>query len=115
MSRCACGDHLRLSLARARLRQLPSRLTLGIGIVLVVLGVAVLGPLLSPYQFDQIIANDSLGSPSLRHLFGADDLGRDVLVRVAAGYRIYGPLRVDSSVREHLGINPDSPMSLEVV
>ena len=63
-------------------------LALGLGIVALVVVVALVGPLLSPYASDEIMASDSLSGPSARHWLGADNLGRDILVRVAEGYRI---------------------------
>src|SRR5262245_17065735 len=52
------------------------------------LGVALLGPLLAPYPFDAIRTADSFRPPSPQHLFGTDDLGRDLCSRVLVGARI---------------------------
>lgn len=52
------------------------------------LGAALLGPLLAPYPFDAIRPTDSFQPPSSQHLFGADDLGRDLYSRVLVGARI---------------------------
>lgn len=68
--------------------QLPARFIIGSTIVVLVIVIAILVPALSPYKSIQIIPNDSLAGPNLHHWFGSDDLGRDVLVRVAEGYRI---------------------------
>jgi peptide/nickel transport system permease protein len=53
-----------------------------------VIALALVVPALSRFGPIQIVADDSLAQPSWRHLLGADDLGRDVLVRVAVGYQI---------------------------
>ena len=52
------------------------------------LGAALLGPLLAPYPFDAIRPTDSFRPPSPQHLFGTDDLGRDLCSRVLVGARI---------------------------
>jgi oligopeptide transport system permease protein len=50
----------------------------------------VLGPLLSPYNYLQTNFNNILSSPSLAdaHLFGTDDLGRDLFVRTLLGVQV---------------------------
>jgi peptide/nickel transport system permease protein len=42
------------------------------------------------------VPNDALTGPSLHHIFGADDLGRDVFARVASGFRISFAVAVGS-------------------
>ncbi|MFH0887282.1 MAG: ABC transporter permease [bacterium] len=57
-------------------------------IVLVLLGIlAVFAPLFSTYDPDDIIESDTM-PPSWHHLFGTDDLGRDVFSRILFGARI---------------------------
>ena len=63
-------------------------LAIGLGLVVVVIVFALAAPLFSPYASDQITASDSLAGPSVDHWLGADNLGRDIFVRVAEGYRI---------------------------
>jgi peptide/nickel transport system permease protein len=63
-------------------------LALGLGLVAVVIVFALLAPAVSPYASDEITASDSLAGPSTDHWLGADNLGRDIFVRVAEGYRI---------------------------
>jgi peptide/nickel transport system permease protein len=60
----------------------------GAALVAVFVLVAVLAPLLSPY--DPIVADfaDVLTPPSAKHLFGTDDIGRDILSRVIYGSRV---------------------------
>ena len=82
-----------------RLRgNLNPTLALGLGLVAAVIVVALVVPLVSPYASDEIRASDSLTSPSSRHWLGADNLGRDILVRVAEGYRISLTVAVGSVV-----------------
>lgn len=57
-------------------------------IVALAIALAVFGPALSPYEpFSQELAR-RLEGPSLQHPFGLDELGRDILTRIAAGARI---------------------------
>ncbi|HVN67087.1 MAG TPA: peptide ABC transporter permease, partial [Candidatus Sulfotelmatobacter sp.] len=48
---------------------------------------ALFAPVLAPYNPDDILESQIQG-PSLRHLFGTDDLGRDILSRTLYGARI---------------------------
>ncbi|MBQ1490786.1 MAG: ABC transporter permease, partial [Blautia sp.] len=49
---------------------------------------AFLGPVLSPYTYDQQVRGDEALWPCLKHPFGTDRLGRDILVRCMIGTRI---------------------------
>jgi peptide/nickel transport system permease protein len=49
--------------------------------------VALLGPLSAPFNYAAQNAADRLQVPSLHHLFGTDNFGRDVLSRVLVGTR----------------------------
>ncbi|MGI8575777.1 MAG: ABC transporter permease [Egibacteraceae bacterium] len=59
---------------------------------LVVLGVLLLagltGPYVAPYGFNEVVVEDRLEAPSSAHLFGTDNLGRDVFSRVLLGARV---------------------------
>jgi len=57
-------------------------------IVAVAIGLAVLGPLLLPYDPSAQDLTRRLEGPSLGHPFGLDELGRDILARIASGARI---------------------------
>ncbi|WP_157007456.1 ABC transporter permease [Agromyces laixinhei] len=46
---------------------------------------ALLGPWLAPYDPNELYVGPVEGAPSLEHLFGTDDVGRDILSRVLAG------------------------------
>jgi peptide/nickel transport system permease protein len=77
-----------LTLAQlARLRH--DRLALlGALVVIAVLLVGLLAPVIAPYDPNQINGLDALQAPSWQHLFGTDELGRDVFSRVLYGARI---------------------------
>jgi peptide/nickel transport system permease protein len=57
-------------------------------LILAVVLVAIIVPLLSPGGATTIHPGASLSGPGGSHLLGADQLGRDLLTRLAAGYRI---------------------------
>jgi peptide/nickel transport system permease protein len=61
---------------------------LAVALVALVLLAAIAGPLLAPYAPDEIVLLDRIKGPSIVHLFGTDDYGRDVFSRVLAGARI---------------------------
>lgn len=48
---------------------------------------ALFGPLIAPFEANQQIYEDTRQSPSLKHWFGTDHLGRDVFSRVILGSR----------------------------
>ncbi len=63
----------------------------GLAIVLVLTLLAVLAPMVAPYPEDARGAariENRFQSPTLNHLFGTDELGRDILSRVIYGARI---------------------------
>lgn len=61
---------------------------LGGAVVVVLFVVAVFAPWLAPYDPAQPDLTRILEGPSARHLFGTDQLGRDVLSRVIYGSRV---------------------------
>ena len=66
-------------------------ITVGALIVLLIFVVAVFAPLIAPYPADAGSAThpeNALLAPSLTHLFGTDQVGRDVFSRVLYGARI---------------------------
>ncbi|MGN0482658.1 MAG: ABC transporter permease [Lachnospiraceae bacterium] len=67
------------------------------GILLLVL-FAVVGPMISPYTYDQQVHGDEALAPCLKHPFGTDRLGRDLLVRCMIGTRISLSVGVVSAV-----------------
>ncbi len=63
-----------------------NRLAVAGGIIVITLFlVAVLAPLISPYDPNDIDRRHILEAPSLKHPFGTDDLGRDILSRMMHG------------------------------
>jgi len=60
------------------------------GILLFILLLAIVGPWLSPHEYQSTNFDAILQSPSFAgmHLFGTDDLGRDLFVRTMLGVRI---------------------------
>ncbi|HMP62518.1 MAG TPA: ABC transporter permease subunit, partial [Phenylobacterium sp.] len=74
----------------ARRRLLRNRAAVGSMIVLGLLVLAaIIGPLFTPYAYDQI-NKDHVWAPPLTqgHLLGADSLGRDLLARLLTGLRV---------------------------
>lgn len=70
-----------------------------IGAAIVMAGVvvmAVFGPVLAPYDPNQLFVGPVSGAPSLVHPMGTDDLGRDILSRVLAGAApsVFAPVAV---------------------
>lgn len=61
---------------------------LGVGIILMFLILCVFGPAWAPYNPLTPDMINQLQAPSVAHLFGTDDLGRDILSRVMSGARI---------------------------
>ncbi len=59
----------------------------GLVFVIVVVGVAVLAPVVAPYPYDKIEPARGLEGPSRDHLLGTDQLGRDMLSRIIYGAR----------------------------
>ena len=50
--------------------------------------IVIFGPWLAPYQYDQMSIFARMKPPSLAHLLGTDELGRDVLSRTLVGTRM---------------------------
>ena len=60
----------------------------GIVVIIAMAILAVFGPMLCPYSYDDADFMAILQGPSLQHWFGTDGLGRDVFVRTLYGARI---------------------------
>jgi len=73
---------VRLALASDR-RLMIATIMLG-----TLVGVAVFGPMVVPYGFQEIFVTDPLARPSWSHPMGADSFGRDELTRIVYGARI---------------------------
>ena len=90
----ALGDRhgvLRWSVPLQWIGRLATRKPLGfVGLViLVIVGLSgVLAPVVAPYDYAETDFAARLQGPSWAHLFGTDDLGRDLLSRVLYGARV---------------------------
>ena len=60
---------------------------LGLAIIAIFVAIALLAPLISPYDPEQQTWSAVRKTPSALHWFGTDDVGRDVLARVIYGAR----------------------------
>ena len=67
-------------------------------IVIALVMLAIVVPMISHFSYDQQIADAKNLGPSLRHPFGTDKLGRDLLVRVMIGARISLLIGIGSSI-----------------
>ena len=63
------------------------RALIGLIVLLIIVLLAVVGPLVSPYPYDGMGTEVNCG-PSATHWFGTDALGRDLFTRVLYGIRI---------------------------
>ncbi|GMA14226.1 ABC transporter permease (plasmid) [Deinococcus metallilatus] len=70
-------------------RFLQNRLAVIGAVLLLVFGLlALFAPWVSPYDPAQVFFTDLRSPPSAQHLFGTDELGRDILSRVLYGARV---------------------------
>jgi len=76
------------SVARFRASSAVRMSSVGAVIVGVAVLAAVIGPVVAPFDTASQDLPLRLTGPSLRHWFGLDELGRDILSRVLAGARI---------------------------
>lgn len=60
----------------------------GLFMIILIILLAVFGPIFSPYAYDQTELTNVYAPMSMKHPFGTDELGRDVLTRVLYGARI---------------------------
>ena len=62
---------------------------IGLTLIIVIAAAALIAPLIFDYETQVIQQNipERLQGPSLRHLFGTDNLGRDILARIMYGAR----------------------------
>lgn len=61
---------------------------IGLTIIFLLIFIAVLAPLISPYTPSEQNLSERLLKPSMEHLCGTDDLGRDIFTRMIYGSRI---------------------------
>jgi len=62
---------------------------IGLVLIIILIVFAIIGPIISPYEYDQTDLNNVYAPMSWKHIFGTDELGRDVLTRVLYGARIF--------------------------
>jgi oligopeptide transport system permease protein len=60
----------------------------GFWIIIALFVIAIVGPMVSPYSYEDQNLENTFQSPTLQHPFGTDQLGRDQLTRVMYGSRI---------------------------
>lgn len=60
---------------------------LGLFIFLTEVILAILAPVIAPYEYTQMDMTNCFATPSWQHLFGCDDLGRDIFSRILIGAR----------------------------
>jgi peptide/nickel transport system permease protein len=75
---------LRRSLRRLRHDRMG---LIGAGILLFFVALTLVSMLWTPYPYDEPVLESKLGAPSLDHPLGTDDVGRDMLTRIAVGAR----------------------------
>jgi peptide/nickel transport system permease protein len=88
---------------------LPYSGVIGGAVIVILIVVAILAPLIAPYDPDAIDAANGLASISPQHWLGTDNLGRDIFSRIVYGSRLslLGPLLVvaiSTSVGVPLGL-----------
>ena len=69
-------------------RRVPTSLIIGGAIVGVFLLLAIIGPYITPYPFDQFHFKTRMAPPSAEFWLGTDRYGRDIFSRVVAGARL---------------------------
>lgn len=75
----------------------------GLAVFLFIVIVGILAPWLAPYPYDQIDMASAFQSPSLKHLMGTDNMGRDVLSRIMYGVRYSVTIGVVAMIISFLG------------
>jgi peptide/nickel transport system permease protein len=78
--------------ARRRRRRMAWKLRIGTGIIVVFALIAILAPVLAPYDPLAVHPLQSLAPPGGSHLLGTDDVGRDQLSRLMYAARIDLPV-----------------------
>lgn len=61
---------------------------IGFVIILFFIILAIIAPFITPYGYEEQVLADRLKPPSSKHWLGTDDVGRDILTRIAFGARI---------------------------
>ena len=59
----------------------------GFVIILILFLLAILSSWIMPYNYDEMNMAERFAGPSLKHLFGTDEMGRDIFSRLLYGAR----------------------------
>lgn len=59
----------------------------GLVIIVILIVLAILSPLLTPYNYKEMEMGNMYATPTWAHIFGCDDLGRDIFSRLLYGSR----------------------------
>jgi len=70
---------------RERARRLPTTFKIGLAILVFHVFVAITGPLWAPYTYHKVGTGRPFEQATAQHLFGTDQLGRDIFSRVIYG------------------------------
>jgi peptide/nickel transport system permease protein len=73
-------------------KRMPKKVWVGFGIVVLYLLVALLAPVMAPYDPLVIEPANRLASPDMAHLLGTDELGRDIFSRLLYAARVDIPI-----------------------
>ena len=57
-------------------------------VLIVIFAMCIIGPFITPYKYTAVDSDVINQAPSIKHLFGTDDLGRDIFARIWAGGRV---------------------------
>lgn len=60
----------------------------GLIIIVILILTAIFADFIAPYSYDQQNLQETFQAPSIKHLFGTDDFGRDTFSRIVYGSRI---------------------------
>ena len=71
---------------------------LGLCLLIFVLSIAIFADVITPYENAISQSADRLDSPSAAHIFGTDELGRDLFARIVHGSRYSLLIGVSTSV-----------------
>ena len=84
----AANSHGTTQIVVRKPRRVPLSLIIGGGIVAFFVLLAIVGPWITPYPFDQFHFKDRMVGPSAEFWLGTDRYGRDIFSRVVAGARL---------------------------
>jgi len=71
-----------------QLNGIPVQINWGAGIFIIVFIIAIVGPYIAPYPYDQMDITARMAPPGKSHWMGTDEYGRDVMSRMLVGGRL---------------------------